>query len=162
MAIFPILLLLTACSDPPPTKAVDHGTMKMDGHGGATEPHWLAPEEEAKRKNPMAASAASIARGSQIFQTHCASCHGAGGKGDGPAGAALNPKPVDLTSMAGHHPDGDFAWKIANGRGPMPGWKGVLSEPQIWDSVNFVQSLAPRTADSGGHHHAPGHGQHKH
>ncbi len=43
--------------------------------------------------------------------------------------------------MAGHHPDGDFAWKITNGRGPMPGWKGTLTDEQIWNVVNFIQSL---------------------
>jgi len=43
--------------------------------------------------------------------------------------------------MAGHHPDGDYAWKIANGRGAMPAWSGSLTENQIWDLVNFIQSL---------------------
>ncbi len=42
------------------------------------------------------------------------------------AGVALNPKPADLTALAGQHPDGDFAWKIANGRGPMPAWERSL------------------------------------
>lgn len=116
------------------------------GHDAKKEPaeagHWMAPEDAAKRKNPVAADAASIARGKKLFQANCASCHGARGKGDGPAGRALKPKPADLAAMAGRHPDGDFAWKIANGRGPMPAWKGTLSEAQIWDTVNFVQSLA--------------------
>jgi mono/diheme cytochrome c family protein len=125
----------------------------------AADAHWMAPADAAQRKNPMAADAASIARGRQLYQANCASCHGAGGKGDGPAAAALKPKPADLTAMAGSHPDGDFAWKIANGRGPMPGWKSVLSEAQIWDTVNFIQSLAPRAS---GHDHAPGHGDHRH
>ncbi len=115
--------------------------------------HWMAPEKEANRKNPVAASAASIARGKKLFQANCASCHGAGGKGDGPAGAALNPKPADLAAMAGQHPDGDFAWKIEHGRGAMPAWKATLSEAQIWDTVNFIQGLAPRAAGHGGHHH---------
>lgn len=122
----------------------------------------MAPDDAARWKNPVAANAASIERGKKLFQANCASCHGAGGKGDGPAGAVLKPKPADLSTMAGQHPDGDFAWKIANGRGPMLAWKGVLSEVQIWDTVNFVQSLAPRTGDSGGHGHAPSQGHHKH
>ena len=186
--IFPIVLFLAACSESPPpvtpagdpapavlgdaghaakqesptTGGMDHSKMKMDGQGGAMEAHWIAPEEAAKRENPVAANATSLARGKQLFQVNCASCHGAGGKGDGPAGVALNPKPVDLTVMAGRHPDGDFAWKIANGRGPMPAWKSVLNEAQIWDTVNFIQSLAPRTGDSGAHGHAPGQDHHKH
>jgi len=36
---------------------------------------------------------ALIEKGKQLFQTTCSTCHGAEGKGDGVAGAALNPKP---------------------------------------------------------------------
>jgi mono/diheme cytochrome c family protein len=43
--------------------------------------------------------------------------------------------------MAGQHPVGDLAWKIENGRGVMPAWKGILSESQIWDLVNYIKSL---------------------
>src|SRR6185295_13219380 len=32
-----------------------------------------------------------------VFQINCASCHGATGHGDGPASAALNPKPRNFT-----------------------------------------------------------------
>ena len=41
--------------------------------------------------------AAAVAEGDQIWTTRCSLCHGAGGKGDGPASAPLNPKPRDLT-----------------------------------------------------------------
>lgn len=40
---------------------------------------------------------ADVQRGQQIFAQNCATCHGPGGKGDGPAAVALNPKPQDLT-----------------------------------------------------------------
>jgi len=127
---------------PTTMEGMDHSKMKMDGQGGAADGHWMAPEDAAKRKNPVAADAASVARGKKLFQANCASCHGAQGRGDGPVSKTLLPKPADLASMAGQHPDGDFAWKIANGRGLMPAWKGTLSEAQIWDAVNFIQSLA--------------------
>jgi high-affinity iron transporter len=32
-----------------------------------------------------------------LYQQHCAACHGATGAGDGPAGAALDPPPMDFT-----------------------------------------------------------------
>jgi mono/diheme cytochrome c family protein len=41
--------------------------------------------------------------------------------------------------MGPGHSDGDFAWKIAEGRGPMPPWKAVLNESQIWDVVNYIK-----------------------
>jgi len=106
---------------------------------GGQEGHWMAPAKEAARKNPVLADKASLERGGKLFKTHCALCHGEKGKGDGPAGAGLTPRPADLTQMAAHHPDGDLAWKIATGRGAMPGWKPALTENQIWDLVNFIK-----------------------
>jgi high-affinity iron transporter len=35
-----------------------------------------------------------------LYQQHCAACHGATGAGDGPAGAALDPPPMDFTDAA--------------------------------------------------------------
>ena len=47
---------------------------------------------------PLAASAAGdAAAGKTLFTTNCASCHGDGGKGDGPVGKSLNPPPRDFT-----------------------------------------------------------------
>lgn len=39
-------------------------------------------------------AATASASGAQVFQTYCVTCHGAAGKGDGPAAAGLNPKPA--------------------------------------------------------------------
>ena len=107
-------------------------------HGHA---HWSVPPEAAKRANPIPSDQESIARGKELFQTHCAVCHGSAGRGDGPAAAGLNPKPPDLVKMAGHHTDGDIAWKIENGRGAMPAWKGKLKGEEIWNLTNFIQAL---------------------
>jgi mono/diheme cytochrome c family protein len=38
--------------------------------------------------------------GAEDFATFCAACHGAGGKGDGPAAAGLERKPADLTGLS--------------------------------------------------------------
>lgn len=35
--------------------------------------------------------------GEALFRAHCAPCHGSTGRGDGPAAAALSPRPSDLT-----------------------------------------------------------------
>ena len=39
-----------------------------------------------------------VTMGKNLFTTNCISCHGANGKGDGVAAAALNPKPRNFTS----------------------------------------------------------------
>ena len=41
---------------------------------------------------------------------------------------------------------GDIAWKIANGRGPMPGWKKIITKEDIWHLTNFIQSLGEHTS----------------
>lgn len=38
--------------------------------------------------------------GAVTYQFYCKSCHGEGGKGDGPAAASLSTKPADLTTLA--------------------------------------------------------------
>jgi mono/diheme cytochrome c family protein len=44
-------------------------------------------------KDPWNSSEDLIAHGKELYKTNCSMCHGADGKGDGPAGASLNPKP---------------------------------------------------------------------
>jgi len=44
------------------------------------------------------------AKGKDLYAKHCAGCHGLSGKGDGPAAAAISPKPTDFSNkgyMAG-------------------------------------------------------------
>ena len=42
-----------------------------------------------------------IAKGKMLFEQNCSSCHGNAGKGDGPAGEALDPKPRNYTQSTG-------------------------------------------------------------
>lgn len=126
--------------------------MRHDEHADMTE-HWMAPEEAAKRPNPVPADRSSIERGRSLYQTHCTVCHGPQGRGDGPAAAGLSPRPPDLAEMAALHPPGDLAWKIENGRGPMPGWKGILKEREIWDIVNFIKNLKKAEMKPGAEQH---------
>lgn len=102
---------------------------------------WKAPAEAAKKSNPVKMDQQSIMLGQNVFQQFCANCHGSTGRGDGPAASALDPKPPNLVFRAKHHSDGDFFWKIANGRSPMPGFKDQLSDRLIWHTINFIRSL---------------------
>lgn len=108
--------------------------------------HWKAPSQAARKVNPVPYEASSIERGRTIFLKNCVACHGPEGHGDGPVASKLTPKPPDLVAkMPGHHSDGDLAWKIENGRGPMPGWKDTLSANEIWDLTNYIKSLGQRS-----------------
>jgi mono/diheme cytochrome c family protein len=122
------------------------------GHGGHDQMHWMSPQEAQNRPNQVTMSAHSVQQGRQIFEKNCVSCHGQNAEGDGPAAAAINPRPTNLKAMSGNHPDGDFAWKIANGRGAMPAWKDTLSSEQIWHLVNYIQSLGGANNSMHGDH----------
>ncbi len=94
--------------------------------------------------NPTLPSAESIARGEEIYDEHCAACHGPNGEGDGLAAAGLQPAPADFT--AGHtaaHPDGDLYFWIREGmpNSAMPAFGERLEDEEIWDVINFIRQL---------------------
>jgi high-affinity iron transporter len=63
-----------------------------------TQAHALADALLAAYPIPTAPFVApDLARGARIYASTCAGCHGAYGHGDGPAGALLQPRPVDFT-----------------------------------------------------------------
>lgn len=55
----------------------------------------------------LTARQARMTHGEDLFAELCAVCHGASGKGDGPAVAALRQRPADLTSLASSN-NGEF------------------------------------------------------
>jgi putative copper resistance protein D len=94
----------------------------------------------------------SIRHGRELFAAHCAACHGATGRGDGPAAAGLLQRPADLTaSHTADHTPGDIFWWLTHGLGlAMPAFGDQLSTEERWHLVNFVRSLSvPAAAGSG-------------
>ena len=103
--------------------------------------HWAAPSEEKNRINPVSFSEKSVLVGQTLYLQNCTGCHGANADGKGPDADDMEPRPSNLAAMAGHHSDGDMAWKIKKGNGSMPAWEDILSEKQVWNLVNFIQNL---------------------
>jgi len=102
---------------------------------------WVAPEADKAKKNPLPDDKKVVEQGEKVAKVNCVSCHGAKGKGDGVAAAALTPKPADWTSShVQSETDGELFWKISNGRGPMPPWKH-LPENDRWALVRYIRSL---------------------
>src|SRR6476469_4967744 len=58
---------------------------------------WVVPDGAKSKKNPVASDAASIATGKTLWVTHCKSCHGAKGLGDGTKAAELKTEPGNFT-----------------------------------------------------------------
>lgn len=90
------------------------------------------------------AAAGNPTNGKILYETHCLACHGPQGRGDGPGGQALNPRPADLT-MAGtqNKRDVQLLKIIENGRpaSAMTGFKGRLSEHEMSDLVVYLRQL---------------------
>lgn len=100
------------------------------------------------KANPIAPNAESIAAGQELFANYCVPCHGVFGKGDGPLGLTLNPRPADLGyhAIPGIHTDAQlFEW-ITNGfpGSRMPAFKDRFSDTDRWHLVNYIRTLAPK------------------
>lgn len=108
---------------------------------------WVAPARAAKKKNPIEANEASLAKGKIVWTKECASCHGDKGKGDGPAVKDLEKKPEDVTlPKTLSQTDGALFWKITEGRKPMASYAQTLSDEDRWHVINYMRTLAPKPA----------------
>lgn len=98
---------------------------------------------------PIAVQAADADQGKKLYGQFCASCHGQTGKGDGPAAAALNPKPRDHTDKTymSKMSDDEILKVIKNGgasvgKSPlMPPWGASLKDDQITDVIAYIRTL---------------------
>jgi caa(3)-type oxidase subunit IV len=85
------------------------------------------------------------------FGTICATCHGAGGRGDGPAGAALDPVPADFTeAVFWEDRDRDRILTVirdgaaAVGGSPlMAPWGALYTAEQLEEMADYVMSFRP-------------------
>jgi mono/diheme cytochrome c family protein len=112
------------------------------------------PGDQITASTPPQASG-SAERGRTVYQKHCVECHGASGKGDGPASHLLVPRPRDFTlgrykirsTETGSVPtDDDLIRSVKKGLygSAMPGWETILSDADITDVVAHLKSLSPR------------------
>jgi mono/diheme cytochrome c family protein len=118
----------------------------MAGNGAMRTFHQAEiPADYVGLTNPVAADAASIARGAEAYALFCVSCHGESGMGDGVAGQALDPAPAAIAQTSQMLGDDYLFWRISEGGShfetAMPAWDGALDEQVRWDLINYVQSL---------------------
>ncbi|MFZ5478751.1 MAG: c-type cytochrome, partial [Myxococcota bacterium] len=94
------------------------------------------------KTNAKSGDAAAIAAGKAHYETRCASCHGAAGKGDGVAGAALPQKPADFTDKDrwAFTSVGVKHWVTMNGiQGTAMAPLG-LTDDQAWEVLAYIES----------------------
>jgi mono/diheme cytochrome c family protein len=94
-----------------------------------------------------AAGKGDPAKGKEKFNQICASCHGETGHGNGPAAAALNPKPRNLSDAkyVSTISDEQLFKTIKEGGAAvgksalMPAWGSVLTDSDIWNVIAYVR-----------------------
>ena len=117
------------------------GGEQADGEtGGGTDPP--GPEGDGGGEAPVVE--VSLETGKATYLARCALCHGDTGKGDGPAGQALDPQPRDHTDATYMDTltDADIIQVVSDGKGAMPPHKDLLSEVELESVVMYVRSLS--------------------
>ena len=104
---------------------------------------WVVPDNFKNMKNPVSSSAQSLADGKTLYGTHCKSCHGAKGLGDGSKAPQLKTEPGDFSKADFQaQSDGSIFYKVSEGRDDMPSFKKKIPEKEdIWNIVVYVRSL---------------------
>lgn len=94
----------------------------------------------ADMPNPAAPDAESLVRGESLYATHCQTCHGDGGRGEGPVGLKYVPPPADLNlPYVQNQPDGRLFYTISHGGLVMPYYRDAIPAADRWHLVNYVK-----------------------
>jgi mono/diheme cytochrome c family protein len=137
--LFLVILFLSAFAQPQSVSQASQPTIK------SVPPMYTSPKS-----------------GRQMFDAYCASCHGQGGKGDGPAAPALRNVPTDLTQLAarngGTFPESHVAqvikgdlMMVAHGSKDMPIWGPIflyleqrdpaMAQLRVHNLTKYVESM---------------------
>ena len=106
-------------------------------------------------KNPHPKTPENIAKGKALFegQGTCINCHGASGKGDGPASIVFPIAPRNFTNPKFHknRTDGEMMWVLKNGSNGPNGTGGptpmvalvptAITEDQAWYIILYERSF---------------------
>jgi mono/diheme cytochrome c family protein len=107
-----------------------------------TSDEWVVPEKYKNLKNPYADSDDDY--GSDLYELHCASCHGDEGYGDGKKAETLETSMRELGSEEVQaQKDGELYYKSIIGRNEMPNFeKKIKDDEERWLLINYLRTLA--------------------
>ena len=102
---------------------------------------WPVPDNYKTMKNPVKFDKTAAAA---LYSTHCKSCHGKEGLGDGTKAAQLDTKCGDFSSATFQkQSDGALFYKTSEGRDDMPSFKKKIPDrDDIWQIVSYLRTLA--------------------
>jgi len=91
----------------------------------------------AAAANPYKGSAHEIVEGRQLYEEHCAACHGEDAKG------GIGPALTGVTEYIYGGSDKDLLESVMEGRpGGMPPFKSTLGEKKSWEVLAYIDSLS--------------------
>jgi len=140
-------------------KATFKGQADMAKTAGGTGPSGVCPQPRKTKsapgkfrnmQNPLPQIAENVKAGKILFQQTakplaCMNCHGTQGDGQGPMGAALDPRPRNFTcgETMKDISDGQLFWIIKNGSigTGMMAFSG-MPDNQIWQLIQYIRTLA--------------------
>ncbi len=101
----------------------------------------LMPWASGAQDKPTPVVPTDVPSGKQTYLDHCAACHGADGRGHGPAASALKTPPANLSTLAIRH-DGkfpeDYVARVVRSGDPSFSGHGSSDMP-IWGPVFSMQ-----------------------
>ena len=109
----------------------------------ANQTPWPVPDSFKNKVNPLKGDAGSVAKGKDLYNQHCKSCHGTKGKGDGPKASQLDTESGDFTKPAFQaQTDGTLFYKTTVGRKDMPSYKTKIPDADdIWSVINYMRTF---------------------
>ncbi|MGE4606124.1 MAG: c-type cytochrome [Myxococcota bacterium] len=107
---------------------------------------------------PRESTPENVAAGKELYEDKCSQCHGAEGDGQGLMADLLDPRPRDFRraiykirrTPQGELPiDEDLFLIVSNGMPgtSMPAWRGLLSDAEIWQLVDYLKTFSEDFAD---------------
>ncbi|MGB0909483.1 MAG: c-type cytochrome [Nitrospirales bacterium] len=92
-------------------------------------------------------STASVDRGNVLYKEYCSQCHGATGKGDGPAASGLSPKPAVHANMPFDKLPMEYLYNViyhggrSVGKSPsMPYWGLTIGQQGVADVIAYLKA----------------------
>ena len=105
--------------------------------------------EDKARKNPVAFTENSVARGKKLYESQCAMCHGqnADSKGEVVEEMKINPPDFTKPETLKDRTDGELFAILGAGSETMPGQGSRMKDKQKWDLVNYLRAVGGKVPE---------------
>jgi mono/diheme cytochrome c family protein len=96
-----------------------------------------------KATNPLIADEGNLVLGARLYRDHCTLCHGDLAHPKSLLVDSLNPPPPQFMNDMADMPENQNYYILQHGIRwtAMPGWKGALTDQQIWQLVTFLSHM---------------------